>query len=50
MFDLTEDVDMATSLGERAQLFYDMTYASEKNVDKWLEVCRASSEMENEVC
>lgn len=50
MYDLTEDVDMATSLGERAQHFYDTTYASEENVDKWLEVCRASSEMENEMC
>lgn len=50
MFDLSEDVDMATSLGERAQHFYDTTYASEENVDKWLEVCRASSEMENEMC
>lgn len=36
MFDLSEDVDMATSLGERAQHFYDTTYASEENVDKWL--------------
>ena len=36
MYDLTEDVDMATSLGERAQHFYDTTYASEENVDKWL--------------
>ena len=50
MYDLTEDVDMATSLGERAQHFYDTTYASEENIDKWLEVCRASSEMENEMC
>ena len=50
MYDLTEDVYMATSLGERAQHFYDTTYASEENVDKWLEVCRASSEMENEMC
>lgn len=49
MYDLTEDVDMATSLGERAQHFYDTTYASEESVDKWLELCRTSSEMENEM-
>lgn len=36
MYALTENTDMAASLGERAQHFYDMTYASEENVDKWL--------------
>lgn len=38
MYDLTEDADMAASLGERAQHFYDVTYASEENIDKWLQM------------
>lgn len=49
MYVLTEDDDMAVSLGARAKAFYDTTYASAENVDKWLEVCR-SSEMENKMC
>ena len=49
MYVLTEDDDMAAMLGNRAKHFYDTTYASAENVDKWLEVCR-SSEMENEMC
>ena len=49
MYALTEDDAMAVSLGARAKAFYDTTYASAENVDKWLEVCR-SSEMENEMC
>ena len=36
MYGLMENTDIATSLGERAQHFYNMTYASEENVDKWL--------------
>ena len=50
MYALTEEADTAASLGERAQAFYDRTYAGEENVDKWLEVCRANCEMENEMC
>ncbi len=50
MYALTEEADTAASLGKRAQAFYDRTYAGEKNVDKWLEVCRANCKMENEMC
>ena len=38
MYVLTEDDDMAAMLGNRAKYFYDTTYASAENVDRWLRI------------
>ena len=38
MYVLTEDDNMAAMLGNRAKHFYDTTYASAENVDRWLRI------------
>ena len=38
MYVLTEDDNMAAMLGNRAKYFYDTTYASAENVDRWLRI------------